>query len=192
MKRTTKLIGASLLAAAAGTGVVWAQSATQNVTITAAVPAFCKFESVSALTGDINIASSTLGTSSSTVTIAAGANASGVMQDWAFTFNAQATCNKASTLQIGSLGGGLKDGTPENLVSGVFLNRMDYQATGKWASSANASFTTSGAPINSPLRSVGAAATGNVTVDVSAVVNATSPLLAGSYSDTLRITISPQ
>lgn len=191
MKKSMALGLALAVAVPAG---VWAQSATQNVSLTASVPKFCKYDSVSSFTGTINIGSTSYNTSSSTVEISAGANATGIMQDWAFTFNAQATCNFASTIQLTSLGGGLRPSPVPPISAGTFLDKLDYTANGRWSSSAAAALTTVGAAgsVSSSLRPVGAASSGNVTVDVGAVVNTTAPLLAGTYSDTLRITISPQ
>lgn len=181
-------VGITLVALPA---ISWATD--QDVTLTASVPKYCKFDSVQAITGDVNIGSTTLGLASSTVNILSAANATGVMQDFAFTFNATATCNTPSQIVISSINGGLKDSTPTPVTSGLFLNRIDYIASAHWASAPVAGITTAGSPIaSSPPRLVNTAKTGNVTVDVSAVVNTSAPLAAGDYTDTLRISISPQ
>ena len=171
--------------------VSWATD--QNINLTASVQKFCKFDSVQPISGDVNIGSTSLGLGASTVNIQSAANATGVMQDFAFTFTAAATCNSPSQIVISSINGGLKDATPTPVSSGLFLNRIDYIASAHWATAPVAGITTSGTPVSSsPPRLVNTAKTGAVTVDVSAVVNTSAPLAAGDYTDTLRISISPQ
>ncbi len=186
--RKRVLVGLAVLALPT---IAWATD--QNINLTASVPKFCKFDSVQPISGDVNIGTTSLGIASSTVNILNAASATGLMQDFAFTFNATATCNAPSQLVISSINGGMKDATPTPVSSGVFLNRIDYLASAKWAGSAAAAITTSGTPVtSSPPRLVSSAKTGSVVVDVTANLNTSAPLAAGDYTDTLRISLTPQ
>jgi hypothetical protein len=190
MKRLSKLLIAGVIAVPA---MAWAQSATQNITLNASVAKYCNFTSISGFTNSVNaVGVPTLGIS--TVAITNGTNANGIMNDFAFTYSANATCNTPSNFHLTSLGNGLKNVTPTPVSSGGFLSVINYQASGKWNGGTTSQLTTTGAagPLNSLDRPLATAASGQVVVDVSASLNTSAPLLAGTYTDTLRLTLTPQ
>lgn len=183
--------GALLAGLAALPVVAWATD--QSINLTANVPKFCQFTSVPGFSGTINASGvAILGTS--TVNIDTASSSSGVMNDFAFTFTANATCNSPSKFHLTSLGNGLKPSPSPGVASGVFLNHIDYQASGKWNGGAASALTTTGGagPIMSNDRLQATAVAGQVTVDVTALLNTSAPLLAGTYTDTLRLSLEPQ
>lgn len=106
---------------------------------------------------------------------------------------ANVACNTPSNLQLTSQNGAVKTGaTP---VPG-FLNLIDYAAVASF-SGANATLNTATAPgaagpeAGTPAATTGTTPTGTLAVTITPQSNA-SPLLAGTYQDTLRVTITPQ
>ena len=165
----------------------------QTINLTATSPKFCQFTSVPGFSATIN-ASGTALIGTSTVNIDTAASSSGIMNDFAFRFTANATCNAPSKFHLSSLGNGLKPSPVPTVSSGTFLNQINYQASGTWnGGTASALTTTGGAgPATSTDRLQAAAVAGQVIVDVTAVLNTSAPLLAGTYADTLRLTLEPQ
>lgn len=186
-------VGAGLgLALVAGATVVWAQSASQDVNLTATVPAFCQFTAVPTITPDVNIASAVPGSPSSSVTIASGANSTGTMQAWSFTYETAAVCNKGAQLVVTSQSAGLRQ-TGNTISSGVFLDRMDYSATAFWG----ATFTTlttagkTGPAVSAPVGNIAGPRAATMTIGVSGDLNIAAPLLAGTYTDTMTVSLTP-
>jgi hypothetical protein len=171
--------------------VAW--STDQNIDVTANVPKFCQFTSVPGFTGAINATGTPL-LGTSTVSIDTAATSSGIMNDFAFTFTANALCNTPSKFHLTSLGNGLKPSPVPTVSSGTFRNHINYQASGKWNGGVASGLTTTGGtgPLHSTDRMQATAVAGQVTVDVTAVLNTSAPLLAGTYADTLRLTLEPQ
>lgn len=106
---------------------------------------------------------------------------------------ANVACNTPSNLQLTSQNGAVKTGTTP--VPG-FLNLIDYAAVASF-SGANATLNTAALPgaagpeAGTPAATTGTTPTGTLAVTITPQSNA-SPLLAGSYQDTLRVTITPQ
>ena len=171
--------------------VAWAQSATQNIILNATVTPFCTFTSAApVISNTTNITVVSAASPNSAVQISTPTNASGLAQGASFLYEIGALCNAASTTTITSLGGGLKDSTPEAVVSGVFKNRLDYTATVQWGLSSQ--FTTNGTVNISATSNQSGPRSGPVAVSVAFAPDNSAPVVAGDYSDTLRITLAPQ
>jgi hypothetical protein len=185
MKRLSMLL---LAGAAVIPAFAWA--ADQNINLTANVTKFCVFTAVPGFTNPVN-ASGVASLGTSTVAITNGATSAGIMNDFAFTFTANATCNAPSKFHLTSIGNGLKNGSVA--VPG-FLNVINYQASGKFNNGIASQLTTNGAagPLVSVDRATATAISGSVVVDFNASLNTAAPLLAGTYTDTLRLTLTPQ
>lgn len=171
------LVGMALL----GTTAASAQTATQDINISATVTKACTVN---------NAATGTAGSATIPVS-AAGAVTTTAITPTGSPF-ANVACNAPSTLQLTSLTGGVKNATSPG--SG-FTNIIDYQATATW-NSVTASLDTSavgGAAGNESGtgQAVATANSGALTVQITPLAN-TLPLITGSYSDTLRVTLTPQ
>lgn len=184
----------ALLAGLAALPVVaWAQSATQDVTLTASVPRYCGFTGSPAISNAANISGVSHAAGSSVVEITSPTTSDGFLNGFGFKFRVNAICNHPSQLTLVTLGGGLKDATPEAVVSGSFLNRIDYNALATWADAPQVSISTTGAAgASSGPQLQATAAIGQIEISVSHVPNLSAPVLAGVYSDTLRVVVAPQ
>ena len=106
---------------------------------------------------------------------------------------ASVVCSGPSNVQLTSLNGAVK--SPATAVTG-FSNIINYSATASF-SSANATLNTAtvatatGSESGTAASTSGVLPSGTMSVTITPAASA-SPLLAGSYSDTLRITITPQ
>jgi hypothetical protein len=102
-------------------------------------------------------------------------------------------CNGPADVQLTSQSGAVK--TPVAAVPG-FENLINYSASATF-SSANATVdtatipTATGAESGTAVSTSGTTPSGTLSVTITPAANS-SPLLAGSYADTLRITITPQ
>lgn len=165
----------------------------QNINLSANVAKFCKFDSLPSFSGmnNISVASNSIGTSVLSVTSAT--SATGVLNGGAFNFNVGSTCNSPSKVVLTSVNGGLKDSTPTPVTSGAFVNRIDYSAIAIWGLvSAGALVTTGVAGQSAQTGTTTSASTGNLQVAFSLLTLSTTPVLAGEYSDTLRVSLEPQ
>ena len=172
---------AFVLSGLAIAGSANAQTATQDINITAIVTKACTVN---------NSATGTPGSATIPVS-AAGAVSTSAITPTGSPF-ANVACNAPSSLQLTSLNGAVKNATAPG--SG-FTNLIDYQATATW-NSVTASVdtsTTSGAtgPEAGTAQLVSTANSGNLTVSITPLANAT-PLITGTYNDTLRVTLTPQ
>lgn len=178
--------GSFLLAAVAacallGTTSAFAQSATQDINISATVTKACTIgNAVSGTPGSATIpilASGAVDTSPITPTGSPFANVA---------------CNAPSNLQLSSTGGGVVNATP---AAGGFTNVIDYTASATWnGTTANIDTRTVATAIGletGPLSALASASSGDLTVTINPVANAL-PLMMGGYSDTLRVTLTPQ
>lgn len=182
----------ALVSAAALVPVVaWAQSASQDINLTASVTPFCTFTSAApVISNATNITVVSAASPTSAVQITTPTTATGLAQGASFLYEIGALCNAASTATITSLGGGLKDSTPEPIASGTFKNRLDYTATVQWGLSSQ--FTTNGTANASATSSQSGPRNGPVAVSVAFAPDNSAPVVAGDYADTLRITLAPQ
>jgi hypothetical protein len=176
-----KFLGAVLAAAALLSATAAnAQTATQDITIDATVATTCTINNVATGTTD-----------TATINI----NADGSVNTGAVTPTsspyANVACNAPSDLQVTSQNGGLTG--PAAVVG--FDNVINYSATATWnsvpASVNTATNAASGAPEAGTVAPVGTAHTGNLSVSITPAANS-NPLVIGSYSDTLTVTVTPQ
>jgi hypothetical protein len=181
MRNLIALTAAGVITALCAGGAQ-AQVATQDINITATVLGACTINNVA--TG------SPVGTATIPV------NAAGAVTTTAITPTgspfANVACNAASNLQLTSLNGGVRNtGTP----GAGFTNIINYQASATWnAVTANINTATNPAAAGAETGAVAAVATahaGNLTVTITPTANAL-PLITGSYTDTLRVTLTPQ
>jgi hypothetical protein len=193
MKTGLILGGVALALGAVAWPAMKGLAANQNINLSANVTKFCKFDAAPTFSGlnNISVASNSIGTSVLNVNTAT--NASGIMANSGFTMAVNATCNHPSQVIMTTVKGGLKDSTPTSVSSGTFLNRLDYAALATWDGAPIGILSTNGtANTSSSPQLASGAHSGPLTVGVGFILNQTSPLLAGDYSDTLRISLSPQ
>ena len=175
-----KLFGAVLAAAALlSTTAANAQTATQDITITATVAGLCTVNGLATGTTD-----------TATITVDANADVDTAVVAPANSPYASVACNGPSDLQVSSANGAL---TGPAAVAG-FDNIIDYSATATW-NAVDASIDTTTAPGSGATETGASAAvtahTGNLSVAITPIAN-TNPLLAGGYTDTLTVTLTPQ
>lgn len=179
--RVVTVVALSGLFAAFGASAASAQTATQDINISATVTKACTIN---------NTATGTPGSATIPVT-AAGAVTTTSITPTGSPF-ANVACNAASNLQLTSVNGGVVNATSPG--SG-FTNIIDYTASATW-NSQTATIDTSSTPAaagseSGALVAVGTANSGNLTVSITPLAN-TLPLVVGAYSDTLRVTLTPQ
>ncbi len=168
--------------AVAGAGSANAQTATQDINITATVTKACTVNNAVAGTpGSAVIPVSAAGAVTTTAITPTGSPFANVV------------CNAPSNLQLTSVSGGVKNGV--GAAPGGFANIIDYTASATWGG-ATATVNTSTAPAaagneSGALAPIAAANAGNLTVSITPIANAL-PLIIGAYSDTLRVSIIPQ
>lgn len=161
---------------------VMAQTATQDINITATVSGLC---TVNGLATGTPVGSAVIPTPSGDVDVTPITPTGSPF--------ANVVCNGPSTLLLTSLNGGVLNTSP---ASG-FDNIINYTASATW-NSVTATVNTGLNPVASlggnesgtpaPVATAGA---GSLSVTITPIVNA-QPLIAGSYSDTLRVTLTPQ
>lgn len=157
-----------------------AQTATQDITITATVNSACTIN---------NLASGTVDTA------VINTNANGSVNTTPITPTnapyANVACNGPSNLQLTSLSGGVVNGSS---ASG-FTNIINYIASATWNGvTANVNTSTVAAasgPEAGTAQPVATAFSGSLSVTITPLANVL-PLVQGGYSDTLRITLTPQ
>lgn len=176
--RKLKVVVAVALATVAGAGAVRAQTATQAIVLNASVPHICTVG---------NVASGPNVIQAVPITAAGSVNTAPINLNGA-AFNTVA-CNSAATIQLSSLNNGvLNAGAP---VAG-FSNVINYTAAATW-NTVTANLTTTGgaAPLTGVGQSVASAASGSLSVTITPIANAT-PLVTGSFTDTLTVSLIPQ
>lgn len=165
----------------------------QNITLNANVPKFCKFDAVPSFGSLNNVSVGSATVAASVVNVTTATTPTGIMNNAGFSFSIQATCNTSSQVVLTSMNGGLKDTSPEPVVSGTFLNRIDYLTTTTWDGAPLGIFSTSGTPMASSTPQLAPGPhSGNLAMNLGFILNNTAPLAAGTYTDTLRISLTPQ
>lgn len=155
-----------------------AQTATQDITISATVDAACTID---------NAASGPVDTATIPINPDGSVDTSPITPDNAPYANV--ACNAPSDLQLTSLSGGVVNAT----TASGFANVIEYTASATWHGVTATVDTASGggAPISGAAEPVSTAFSGSMTVTITPAAN-TLPLVQGSYTDTLRITLTPQ
>ncbi len=176
----TFLFAGTAICALALADIAHAQTATQDIIISATVNSACTINN--AATGTTDAATiPILGSGLVDVTPITPNNAPYL----------NVACNGPSTLLLTSLSGGVVNGSP---ASG-FANIIDYSASATWNSvsatvNTSTPATATGPEAGTP-QPVATAFSGPLSVTITPIVNAL-PLVQGAYSDTLRITLTPQ
>ncbi len=170
--------------ALSGATVANAQTATQDIAITATVLKACTVNNVA--TG------SPVGSATIPIT-AAGAVTTTAITPTGSPF-ANVACNAASNLQLTSLNGGVLNA---GAAGSGFSNVINYSATATW-NGATAAIDTStvgtasvGANETGAVVGIPTANAGNLSVSIVPAANPL-PLITGTYNDTLRVTLTPQ
>ncbi len=187
-----KVLSLAALLAAAGSTAMWA--ADQAINVGATVAPFCSFNAPGTFPSTQNATPGSSSIGSATINIANPTTPLGIMQTWAFTFHVSATCNNIAEIRLSTLRGGLKDPTHVGTAPG-FINRFDYIAQASFDGGGPAILETNGTAgaISDPPPSYTTVPhTGTVLVQVNRVMNTTAPLMAGSYTDTLTVSLLPQ
>ncbi len=164
-----------------GAGTAQAQTATQDINISATVTKACTIN---------NVATGTAGTATIPVSLAGVVNTSAITPTGSPFANV--ACNAASFLQLSSVNGGVVNaGAPGS----GFTNIIDYTASATWNSvTATLNTSTVATAIGTETgvqQSVATANSGNLVVSITPLTPSL-PLITGAYSDTLRVTLTPQ
>ena len=171
--RYLPILGA-LLSAVLSYSSAQAQTATQNITISASVAKSCSIGG-----------SSMGGTSALTVPTTNGFVAATPLTPTGSPF-ATVSCNAPSNLQLTSDNQGVTtSGTPPP----NFASKFDYTASATW-NSVTATINTSSSA-SGTAQPVSTAFTGSLSVSVTPIGNS-NQLIAGAYSDVLHVTLTPQ
>ena len=164
-----------------GASAAQAQTATQDINISATVPAACSIN---------NVATGTAGTATIPVSVAGVVNTAAITPTGSPFANV--ACNAASYLQLTSLSGGVVNaGVPGS----GFTNIINYTASATWnsvtATLDTSTLATAVGTETGTQQSVATANSGNLTVSITPLAPSL-PLITGAYSDTLRVTLTPQ
>lgn len=184
MKRMVLLlVGAAMLPALA-------IAADRKLQLKASVQKYCRFDGTPTFSGTMN-ASTSASVSGGTITIQAGA-AAGSSNSFSFSVMANATCNAPSSLVLTSLGDGLRGAEIGN-GGGVYQNVINYTASVGWANGTLATITTKGGsgPVSTEAQLSTTASSGSLVVNVTATAGRSVPILAGTFADTIRISLTP-
>jgi len=194
-RRPLKLSRATLaLVSAAALVPVVAWATDQNINLTANVPKFCQFNAVPTFSGLNNFSVSANSIGSSVLQMTTPTTSVGIANNAGFNFSVNATCNYPSQVVMTTLNGGLRDASPESVVSGTFVNRLDYTVIATWDGAPVGLLSTASNPpgFSSAPQLAPTAYTGALNLGVVFVPNVSAPMLAGDYTDTLRISLTPQ
>ncbi len=177
--RVVAVVAISGLFAAFGASAASAQTATQDINISATVTKACTIN---------NIATGVAASATIPVSLAGAVDTTPITPA-AFT---NVACNAAANVQLTSVSGGVVNAT---VPPGGFTNVIDYTASATW-STATANLNTSSNPAASgnesgALQPVASAASGNLTVTITPLTPAL-PLVIGAYADILRVSLIPQ
>ena len=162
------------------TGGANAQTATQDIVITAVVPKSCSVNNSAAGTVDAAV-----------IAITAAGNVNTAPVTPTNSPYANVACNAPSNLQLTSLSGGVVNAST---VTG-FANIINYTGSATW-NGVTATVNTASNPAATGSESgtamaVSSAFSGSLSVSIAPAAN-TLPLVLGTYNDTLRVTLIPQ
>ena len=165
-----------------GASTAQAQTATQDINITATVVKTCTVNNVAV--------GSPVGTATIPITAAGAVNTAAITPTGSPFANV--ACNAPSNLQLTSLSGAVVN--PAAAVGG-FSKIIDYTASATWGGSTatvnTSTVATAIAAESGTAVAIAAANSGNLSVTITPIANVL-PLLVGTYTDTLRVTLIPQ
>jgi hypothetical protein len=183
-------VGACLGVTPAFAQTVALDLATRNTQIRGEVPRACTITGPALAISASNATFAVSGVGSATITISQLVDPNigdGTPQAATLQFEIPATCTVSHELNVDSANDGLAlGGSLGTAVTDGFRNALPYAITTSWSTLNLSGQTTSGPLIGR----VGDAATGNIVVSISIPAGGT-PLVAGSYSDSLSINLSP-
>lgn len=160
-------------------GQAFAQAATQDIDITATVPGYCRING-----------SATPGNLSATVPV----DAVGAVTTTAIPFTVtNVVCNTASNVLAELQSGGVKSAAAATAPFTNIINYTGAATLGSATSTINtATVATASAAEAGNTASTGGAVSGSLSISVTPhAASAAAPLVAGSYSDVLRVTLTP-
>jgi hypothetical protein len=166
----------------AGAATAFAQGAQQDVNVQADVPIYCRID------GQVNPAA---------INTTIPVDAVGIVDTTPQTFTlSNVVCNSATSVQVTSTQGGVKSTTKASSVGPGFTNIINYRGSAEFgtAKSTVNTGTVKGAigPETGNTETTVGATRGDVTILIRPA-QPTSPLVMGDdYSDTLRVTLTPQ
>ncbi len=174
-----RFAAASIVISIASIGAAHAQSATQDVNITATVPKYCTVGGTATPTA----LNTTIPVSSTGAVTTTAQN---------FTVNS-VVCNVAANVVATSVSGGVKSATA---AASGFTNIINYTGAATFGTATSTVNTAtapaaSGAEAGNTASTAGATA-GDLTISVTPTQPATPLMAATDYSDVLRITLTPQ
>ena len=159
---------------------VHAQTATQDIIISATVLKTCTINNAAVGTPD-----------TATIAITASGSVDTSVVTPTNSPYANVSCNAPSDLQLTSLNGGVKNATT---VSGL-TNIINYTASATWhgvtATLNTSTLATAVGAESGTAQPVSTAFSGSLSVSITPIANS-QPLVQGAYSDTLRVTLTPQ
>jgi hypothetical protein len=115
------------------------------------------------------------------------------LQPGSISLNMNMVCNRAHSIRIASGNGGLRPQVDSNGTARAgFANRVNYAAQANWGAVSAKLETASGEQVTPEAQSLGAFV-GNLALQVSIDQSGAGnlPLMAGTYTDTLTVTLSP-
>jgi hypothetical protein len=204
MKTFIKIVAlGATIATAIGTAQAQ-DTANGVVTANATVPNTCYIRSIDGITGTGSLVNGTAGTTSSaTLSYANGLvdTATALSTSKTTALNVSAYCNYAlAPVKLTSDNNGMVN-TATTLTSGTFNKRVNYTASlSGWGTASNATLTTTGtatsntagaALVGTPVTAAEAVNTTNAVLQIVTTGSGTTPMLAGTYSDVLRVTFGP-
>lgn len=171
-----------------------AQDESNIIELNGVAEPICGFTAPASSFAGTNLAITSAGTVSSTVTINDMIDDNtAFLKPSSISINYQAVCNFAHNLKIESVNDGLFDSNPVSVVSSGFLTNIKYSSTIEWDGVTNGLVTTgTNSTVFSPVVSVGGANVGNlkILINISGGNNPLNvPVVAGYYTDTLKIHI---
>jgi hypothetical protein len=161
-------------------GAADAQTATQDINISATVASTCTIN---------NAATGTVDTATIPITLAGSVNTAPITPTNAPYANV--ACNGPSELQLTSLNGGVVNAGS----AAGFAHIIDYTASATWhsvtATLNTSTVATAVGAESGTAQPVATAFSGSLAVTITPIANVL-PLLQGAYADTLRVTLTPQ
>jgi len=197
---TSKRVLAALALAALPAASAFAQSAQQDVNLTANVAQFCKFNTVNLPGGSlVNMSVVSSSTSSSVLQVANPINTTtGTLNAASFQMTLASACNSQSRVVLTTQNGGMTPGVAPVVDPGssaAFATKINYTATAFWNGLSVAAIATDGstpAGFTSTGNTIAGPRTGPVTVFFNIDSSPTTIVAAGTYADTLTVRLEPQ